>query len=240
MKQKIQNIRRIAMIGAATAAVAYPAHKAHAQPALLNESAFGSIFDGSASDAARRSVDFSALMDEIKKNTERISSDLSPEIARSTDCFCTAEYKPVCGTNNITYTNACIAACAKATIAKQGRCAVDQDPKPSDDSKVNKIMSSRDDKTDITNSYYRLSLLGVSDDKAVFTLTSRSANEQNETKFSLRVGESRTFTSTRYANDGGVKEKTFRINLIGVSQENDTASVEVAEVKSFGQLLPRP
>eukprot|EP00198_Chlamydomonas_reinhardtii_P003422 XP_001692758.1 predicted protein [Chlamydomonas reinhardtii] len=45
------------------------------------------------------------------------------------DCMCTTEYKPVCGTDNTTYSNKCYAECALGPGAgkwSEGRCAADQ------------------------------------------------------------------------------------------------------------------
>eukprot|EP01080_Neovahlkampfia_damariscottae_P004714 gene4714-8298_t len=39
-------------------------------------------------------------------------------------CFCTQEVNPVCGSNGVTYQNACLAACAGVTVASQGACAM--------------------------------------------------------------------------------------------------------------------
>lgn len=37
-------------------------------------------------------------------------------------CICPLIYKPVCGVNNVTYSNECEAACAKVEVAYQGEC----------------------------------------------------------------------------------------------------------------------
>ncbi len=41
------------------------------------------------------------------------------------DCMCTRQYDPVCGCNNKTYGNACMAACAGITTYKKGECPKD-------------------------------------------------------------------------------------------------------------------
>ncbi|KAJ0171579.1 hypothetical protein K1T71_013129 [Dendrolimus kikuchii] len=42
--------------------------------------------------------------------------------ARSDDCFCTTDYKPVCGKDGITYSNACQMGCAGIEQAYEGQC----------------------------------------------------------------------------------------------------------------------
>ncbi|NJN35577.1 MAG: hypothetical protein HC817_16275 [Saprospiraceae bacterium] len=43
------------------------------------------------------------------------------EVLRA-DCVCTAQYDPVCGCNNVTYGNSCIASCSGITEFKKGEC----------------------------------------------------------------------------------------------------------------------
>ncbi len=38
------------------------------------------------------------------------------------DCVCTMQYDPVCGCNNKTYSNACVAECAGIKEYKKGEC----------------------------------------------------------------------------------------------------------------------
>lgn len=48
-------------------------------------------------------------------------------------CGCTASYMPVCGVNNITYDNSCIASCYQVTQTTQGNCICSERPVCGDD-----------------------------------------------------------------------------------------------------------
>jgi hypothetical protein len=45
-----------------------------------------------------------------------------PEHVLLAACICPLIYKPVCGVNNVTYSNECEAGCAKVEVAYQGEC----------------------------------------------------------------------------------------------------------------------
>jgi len=38
------------------------------------------------------------------------------------DCMCTMQYDPVCGCDNKTYSNACVASCAGVKVTTKGPC----------------------------------------------------------------------------------------------------------------------
>ena len=38
------------------------------------------------------------------------------------DCICTMQYDPVCGCDNKTYSNACVAGCAGVKVTTKGPC----------------------------------------------------------------------------------------------------------------------
>lgn len=38
------------------------------------------------------------------------------------DCMCTMQYDPVCGCDNKTYSNACVAGCAGLKVTTRGAC----------------------------------------------------------------------------------------------------------------------
>lgn len=43
------------------------------------------------------------------------------------ECICTTDFTPVCGSDGMTYSNACVAMCAGITVFTDGECAVDSD-----------------------------------------------------------------------------------------------------------------
>ncbi len=72
------------------------------------------------------------LDDSVVISTSDIANDLPVELINCTEEqlqaeFCTMEYAPVCGNNNVTYGNACVA-CSSGEIDYyiQGECAVEQ------------------------------------------------------------------------------------------------------------------
>jgi hypothetical protein len=44
-----------------------------------------------------------------------------------TQCACASIYEPICGSNNVSYDNVCIATCFGATQVKQGSCKCSAD-----------------------------------------------------------------------------------------------------------------
>lgn len=51
-----------------------------------------------------------------KKENSKCVENINP------DCFCIQIFDPVCGCNDVTYGNACMAACAGITKFKRGEC----------------------------------------------------------------------------------------------------------------------
>lgn len=45
-----------------------------------------------------------------------------PKGPEKTNCFCYTDYNPVCGCDNVTYSNACRADCANVSSYTQGEC----------------------------------------------------------------------------------------------------------------------
>ncbi len=41
---------------------------------------------------------------------------------RDPNCVCIEIFQPVCGTDGVTYANACLAGCASVDIASEGEC----------------------------------------------------------------------------------------------------------------------
>ncbi|RYF90975.1 MAG: hypothetical protein EOO03_02490 [Chitinophagaceae bacterium] len=59
---------------------------------------------------------FVAACSPTKKNESNCVGEAKP------DCMCTMQYDPVCGCNNVTYSNACTASCAGVKSFTKGAC----------------------------------------------------------------------------------------------------------------------
>jgi heat shock protein HslJ len=55
-------------------------------------------------------------------NCTKSVNEISCEENIKADCVCTTQYDPVCGCNNVTYGNACNAACANIEVVSKGEC----------------------------------------------------------------------------------------------------------------------
>ncbi len=87
-----------------------------------------------------RLIIFSALFvitscgsDNMTKSKQSTSSGLT---SNGGNCACAATYSPVCGVNNITYDNSCIASCHNVTQTVQGNCICTYKPVCGDDGRT--------------------------------------------------------------------------------------------------------
>lgn len=68
-------------------------------------------------------------LEEAKAKLEIIPTiDLKPLPDSEAKCLCVQTYKPVCGSNEVTYGNACLAKCSNALIAYEGKCRTEPIP----------------------------------------------------------------------------------------------------------------
>jgi hypothetical protein len=58
----------------------------------------------------------------VISSCNKTGSDNNCEAIVNQDCICTMEYNPVCGCDDVTYSNQCLAVCSGVEVISQGEC----------------------------------------------------------------------------------------------------------------------